>query len=74
MKTAMEQLIDYLDPIHEGILHKAIALLKVEQEQIAEAWDDGNASGWSDGSNDRYTDENGEKYYQNIFGKSEKES
>jgi len=28
MKTAMQQLIEYLDPIHQGIKEKAIELLK----------------------------------------------
>jgi len=33
MKTAMQELIDYLDPIHSAIKDKAIELLKMEKEQ-----------------------------------------
>lgn len=33
MKTAMQELIDYLDPIHSGIRNKATNLLKTEIKQ-----------------------------------------
>lgn len=38
MKTALQQLIDHLDPIHSGIKQKAIELLEVEKEQIMDAY------------------------------------
>jgi hypothetical protein len=33
-KTPMEQLISYIDPIHEGILHKAKQLLEEERKHF----------------------------------------
>jgi hypothetical protein len=37
-KTAMQQLIEYLDPIHSAIIDKANELLVIEKEQIVNAW------------------------------------
>jgi len=39
MKTAMQELIEYLDPIHSSIKDKAIQLLEVEKKQIIDAYD-----------------------------------
>ena len=39
MKTAMQELIEYLDPIHSGIKDKAIQLLEMEKEQIINAYE-----------------------------------
>ena len=33
-KTPLEQLIAYIDPIHEGILHRAIKLLEEERKHF----------------------------------------
>lgn len=41
MKTAMQQLIEYLDPIHSAIKDKAIELLKVENEQMERTFKEG---------------------------------
>ena len=41
-KTAMQQLIEYLDPIHSAIIDKANKLLVIEKEQIIEAYCKGN--------------------------------
>jgi len=38
MKTAMQELIDYLDPIHEGVKMLATKLLEVERMQIQDAY------------------------------------
>lgn len=38
MKTALQQLIDYLDPIHSEIKRKATELLDVEQDQLHEIY------------------------------------
>lgn len=41
MKSAMQELIEYLDPIHSGIKDKAIKLLEKEKEQLFEFWNGG---------------------------------
>lgn len=41
MKTAMQQLIEYLDPIHSAIKDKATELLEVEKEQMELAFKEG---------------------------------
>jgi hypothetical protein len=46
MKTAMQQLIEYLDPIHSAIKDKAIELLEVEKEQIVDAYETGYNNGY----------------------------
>lgn len=66
MKTALQQLIDHLDPIHSGIKQKAIELLEVEKEQIMQA----NISGMQY----VHCDENqweqyAEKFYNETFTK-----
>lgn len=38
MKTAMQQLIDGLDPIHDGVKQLATKLLEVEENQLADAY------------------------------------
>ena len=58
MKTAMQQLIEYLDPIHQGIKEKAIELLEVEKQQIIDAFEAGYNSGY---------DNNGNSGYQHYF-------
>ena len=55
-KTAMQELIEYLDPIHEGIKLKATQLLEKEREQIIEA-----AERWK-GTNFA------EQYYNETYG------
>ena len=40
-KTAMQELIEYLDPIHSAIKDKAIKLLEMEKKQIEIAFSDG---------------------------------
>jgi hypothetical protein len=46
MKTAMQELIEYLDPIHSSIKDKAIQLLEMEKEQMKEHYTLGVKSGW----------------------------
>lgn len=38
MKTAMQQLIDHLDPMQEGVKQMATKLLEVEERQLADAY------------------------------------
>jgi hypothetical protein len=57
MKTALQQLIDHLDPIHSGIKQKAIELLEVEAEQLIEFFEKGYDSGY---------DNNGVSGYQHY--------
>lgn len=42
----MQQLIEYLDPIHSAIKDKAIELLEVEKEQIIDAYESGYNNGY----------------------------
>ena len=62
-KTAMQELIEYLDPIHEGIKLKATQLLEKEREQIIDAFSEGASDGyWGEGSSNK------EKYYNETYG------
>ncbi len=66
MKTALQQLIDHLDPIHSGIKDKAIQLLEVEKEQIETAWRNGdNDSMYSP----KELDDQAEQYYNETYKK-----
>lgn len=66
MKTAMQQLIEYLDPIHSAIKDKAIELLKVEEEQIIDAWRQGdNDSMYSP----KELDKQAKEYYNDTYEK-----
>jgi hypothetical protein len=61
MKTAMQELIEYLDPIHSAIKDKALELLEKEKEQIKEAV-----------CYDAFMDDiksDGETYYNRIYNK-----
>lgn len=40
-KTALQELIEWLDPIHESVRQKAISLLETEKRQIMNSWMDG---------------------------------
>lgn len=72
MKTALQELIDYLDPIHQGIKERAIELLKLEEQQIVEAYFQGFREGRGidkieiDGKI-FYEDTNAERYYSTLF-------
>ena len=51
MKTAMQELIEYLDPIHSGIKDKATELLEKEKKQMLDAMryalnEDGHNGSW----------------------------
>jgi len=51
MKTAMKELIEYLDPIHSGIKDKATELLEKEKKQMLDAMryaldEDGHNGSW----------------------------
>ena len=61
MKTAMQELIEYLDPIHSGIKDKAIQLLEKEKEQIIEAYCDGF---WKGSQGNRILSE---EYYNETY-------
>ena len=39
MKTPLEQLIQWLDPIHQSVIDKATELLKEEKEQMRKIYD-----------------------------------
>ena len=56
----MQQLIEYLDPINAAIKNKAIELLEVENEQIAEAYLQGS---FDDGPNQ----DNAKQYYNKTY-------
>ena len=55
----MQELIEYLDPIHSGIKDKAIKLLEKEKEQILNAFDMGCQD----------EDRIGEEYYNDTYSK-----
>lgn len=46
MKTAMQQLIEYLDPIHSAIKDKAIELIEVEKQQLIDFYEQGFNNGY----------------------------
>ena len=51
MKTAMQELIEYLDPIHSGIKDRASELLEKEKKQMLDAMryalnEDGHNGSW----------------------------
>ena len=49
MKTAMQQLIEHLDPMQEGVKQLATKLLEVEEKQLADAYLLGREDGEIDG-------------------------
>lgn len=63
MKTALQQLIEHLDPIHSGIKQKAEELLEVEKEQIMKA----NIDGYVEAQN--YGETSAEQYYNETYTK-----
>ena len=72
MKTALQELIDYLDPIHGGIKERAIELLKLEEEQIVEAYFQGFREGRGVNKIDTTAhlfieDTEAEKYYESKY-------
>ena len=64
MKTAMQQLIEYLDPIHSAIKDKAIELLKVEQEQLIDFYEQGFNNGY-----DNMNGISGYQHYNDTYEK-----
>lgn len=46
MKTAMQQLIEYLDPIHSAIKDKAIELMEVEKQHLIDFYEQGFNNGY----------------------------
>lgn len=64
MKTALQELIEYLDPIHHSIKEKAIQLLEVEKQQIMDA----NISGMQYiHCDENQWEEYAEKYYNETY-------
>ena len=59
MKTPLQELIDWLDPIHDSIKQKAISLLEKEKEIIITSYNTGN----KDYANFNYIAESGKDYY-----------
>lgn len=66
MKTALQQLIEYLDPIHSGIKQKAEELLKVEKDQIIDAYGFGYQNGCDDTKVNIKIDDS-EQYYDETY-------
>lgn len=71
-QTAIQQLINYLDPIHSAVINKAIELLKTEEEQIINAYFEGFREGRGidkiDISDKIFIeDTNAEKYYETTY-------
>lgn len=70
-QTALQELIQYLDPIHSSIKEKAIELLEKEKEQIIDAYFQGFREGRGidkievDGKI-FYEDTNAERYYSTL--------
>lgn len=75
-QTALQELIQYLDPIHSSIKQKAIELLEKEKEQIIDAYFQGFREGRGidnievDGKI-FYEDTNAERYYSTLFQPNE---
>ena len=69
MKTAMQELIDHLDPIHEGVKLLALKLLEAERMQIQDAYvwgvDEGESRERSDPSGDDEFEYTTPKQYYN---------
>jgi len=79
MKTAMQQLIDSLDPIHSAIFNKAKSLLEIEEQQIVESYFQGFREGRGIDNIDVsgtifIEDTNAERYYEITYQPSENRS
>ncbi len=74
MKTAMQELIDYVDTIwsnggwEETIKEKAKELLEKEKEQIEDAWDAGMSEGIGTTMADLDWDGEFVNYYKETYG------
>ena len=62
--TALQQLIQWLDPIHDSVIKKATELLEVERKQIEDSHDKANEN-WEKGYPTSIT--SGGVYFTNIF-------